>query len=210
MPLINCPDCGNSISDRAPSCIHCGAPMGSQAATKLPMTPFAKLLALALVAACGVIAYRLYVLAYPPLQTPTAEQLIEQTAEPDLSTYTGGAYAQALMKSEHAGVDVKDKRTFALMNERQLMMNKSTPRLLNPLLTLRDVNYRHSEKSIDYNYTVNDQLDIRSIDDLKQSLHKRYCEAEEYALMRELNVEVVWRYWNKSGMLLKTITSGRC
>ena len=109
--------------------------MGRQAAAKQPMTPFAKLLVLALLAACGVIAYRLYVLAYPPLQTPTAEQLIEQTAEPDLSTYTGGAYAQALMKSEHAGVDVKDKRAFALMNERQLMMNKSTPRLLNPLLT---------------------------------------------------------------------------
>lgn len=26
MALIQCPDCGNNISDRAPSCIHCGRP----------------------------------------------------------------------------------------------------------------------------------------------------------------------------------------
>ena len=27
MPLIQCPDCHNHISDRAPTCPHCGAPM---------------------------------------------------------------------------------------------------------------------------------------------------------------------------------------
>jgi hypothetical protein len=27
MPLVKCPDCGNQISDSAPSCIHCGRPM---------------------------------------------------------------------------------------------------------------------------------------------------------------------------------------
>lgn len=28
MALIQCPDCGHSISDRADRCIHCGRPMG--------------------------------------------------------------------------------------------------------------------------------------------------------------------------------------
>lgn len=27
MPLITCPDCGNSVSDAAPACIHCGRPL---------------------------------------------------------------------------------------------------------------------------------------------------------------------------------------
>ena len=27
MVMIDCPDCGNSVSDSAPACIHCGRPM---------------------------------------------------------------------------------------------------------------------------------------------------------------------------------------
>ena len=27
MPLINCPDCNQEISDTAPNCIHCGRPL---------------------------------------------------------------------------------------------------------------------------------------------------------------------------------------
>lgn len=27
MGLINCPDCGNDVSDRAPACPHCGSPV---------------------------------------------------------------------------------------------------------------------------------------------------------------------------------------
>jgi uncharacterized membrane protein len=30
MALITCPDCGNSVSDAAPACIHCGRPMRPQ------------------------------------------------------------------------------------------------------------------------------------------------------------------------------------
>lgn len=26
--LVSCPECGGKVSDRAPSCIHCGLPMG--------------------------------------------------------------------------------------------------------------------------------------------------------------------------------------
>lgn len=32
MPLIPCPDCGREVSDRAPACIGCGAPIRSRAA----------------------------------------------------------------------------------------------------------------------------------------------------------------------------------
>lgn len=31
MGLITCTDCGKQVSDRATSCIHCGAPLGSNA-----------------------------------------------------------------------------------------------------------------------------------------------------------------------------------
>lgn len=30
MALINCPECGKQISDKAPACIHCGNPMPKQ------------------------------------------------------------------------------------------------------------------------------------------------------------------------------------
>lgn len=31
MALINCPDCGTSVSDRAAACVKCGAPIAAQA-----------------------------------------------------------------------------------------------------------------------------------------------------------------------------------
>lgn len=34
MPLINCPDCAAEVSDRAPSCLRCGAPIASAVESK--------------------------------------------------------------------------------------------------------------------------------------------------------------------------------
>jgi hypothetical protein len=36
MPLIQCPDCGTSISDRAVACVKCGAPVENPASTPRP------------------------------------------------------------------------------------------------------------------------------------------------------------------------------
>jgi len=33
MALINCPDCGNQVSDRAPTCPKCGAPIAGREET---------------------------------------------------------------------------------------------------------------------------------------------------------------------------------
>ena len=30
MPIINCPDCGGTVSDKAVTCIHCGCPLVKQ------------------------------------------------------------------------------------------------------------------------------------------------------------------------------------
>jgi len=35
MALIDCPDCGRQVSDRAPACIHCGAPLKRSLAERL-------------------------------------------------------------------------------------------------------------------------------------------------------------------------------
>jgi hypothetical protein len=32
MPLIHCPDCNTEVSDRAPACVKCGAPLHAAAA----------------------------------------------------------------------------------------------------------------------------------------------------------------------------------
>ena len=36
MPLISCPDCGTEVSDRAPACPRCGAPIAAPAAPAAP------------------------------------------------------------------------------------------------------------------------------------------------------------------------------
>lgn len=36
MPLINCPDCGQSVSDQAPTCIKCGRPLKQSVAKRQP------------------------------------------------------------------------------------------------------------------------------------------------------------------------------
>jgi TM2 domain-containing membrane protein YozV len=37
MPLTTCPDCGGSVSDAAPACIHCGRPSGGGTAEREPI-----------------------------------------------------------------------------------------------------------------------------------------------------------------------------
>ena len=36
MALINCPECGKEISDKAPACIHCGYPLDKINANPIP------------------------------------------------------------------------------------------------------------------------------------------------------------------------------
>ena len=38
MALINCPECGKEISDKAPACIHCGYPMDAKDVDKSVMS----------------------------------------------------------------------------------------------------------------------------------------------------------------------------
>lgn len=35
MALIKCPECGKDVSNKAPACIHCGYPLGSQVSTAI-------------------------------------------------------------------------------------------------------------------------------------------------------------------------------
>jgi hypothetical protein len=39
MALISCPDCQGKVSDAAPACIHCGAPLKGAATATTPGTP---------------------------------------------------------------------------------------------------------------------------------------------------------------------------
>lgn len=34
MALTTCPECAQNVSDKAPSCIHCGYPMGESTASE--------------------------------------------------------------------------------------------------------------------------------------------------------------------------------
>ena len=44
MALINCPECGKQISDKAAACIHCGCPLGHEAtAASKPIEPIEKI-----------------------------------------------------------------------------------------------------------------------------------------------------------------------
>ena len=39
MPLTTCPDCQASVSTRAPSCPHCGCPLGGPQPPRRVLTP---------------------------------------------------------------------------------------------------------------------------------------------------------------------------
>ena len=39
MPLVTCPDCGKEVSDRAPGCPNCGAPIASTGASTTGLRP---------------------------------------------------------------------------------------------------------------------------------------------------------------------------
>ena len=39
VPLIDCPDCGNSVSDAAPACPSCGRPKDPEATRSQPIAP---------------------------------------------------------------------------------------------------------------------------------------------------------------------------
>lgn len=40
MAIINCPECGNMVSDKAVSCIHCGAPLHVNKGVKIKIPRF--------------------------------------------------------------------------------------------------------------------------------------------------------------------------
>jgi len=40
MAMIKCPECGNMVSDKAPSCIHCGVPMNASKTVKVKIPRF--------------------------------------------------------------------------------------------------------------------------------------------------------------------------
>ena len=39
MALINCPECSNQVSDKAPACPKCGAPIAALVGSAMPATP---------------------------------------------------------------------------------------------------------------------------------------------------------------------------
>ena len=158
----------------------------------------------------GIIAFRLYTLFGLPFETHRESPFLEDLKPNTATGYDVGPYAQALMRSDHPSMEVSDKRLVATLMERQLMINRSTPRLVNPMLTLKDVNYRQSKNTFEYNYIINDRLDLTAFHSLKRRLNERYCESEELQLMRDNKVKVIWRYWSKDGRLLQTVTSKPC
>ena len=40
MAMIKCPECGNMVSDKAPSCIHCGVPLHISKTVKIKLLRF--------------------------------------------------------------------------------------------------------------------------------------------------------------------------
>lgn len=66
MPLIPCPDCGTEVSDRAPACVRCGAPIAATPQTPVPSQPVPP------------------VIAAPPL--PPAERVILSEGDVSVST----------------------------------------------------------------------------------------------------------------------------
>ncbi|MBO4381154.1 MAG: zinc ribbon domain-containing protein [Clostridia bacterium] len=58
MAMIQCPECGQTVSDKAPTCIHCGAPLAGLNITKIKLFFFnSKTIFLGRSRACDVQIY---------------------------------------------------------------------------------------------------------------------------------------------------------
>lgn len=75
MPLVNCPDCGNEISDAAYACPKCGRPTGK--------SPFSAKRILVRTVALWVVLIVMFLLIWqfvspdPPKQTPPTSGEVE-------------------------------------------------------------------------------------------------------------------------------------
>lgn len=211
MPLVTCPDCGNNISDRAAHCIHCGAPMRSQLEQGRSKNRFSveKMMVALIVVLLLVIFWKLTKF-YPPDFLEETETIRKASINERIRSYEGGSYAQSLMESENPNLDVAEKELYALMLERQLMVNRSAPYMLNPRLSLEDIKYRHPTRTMEFNYRVAENLKIDDDVRLDQRLQNRYCHEEELAIYRVENVSIVWNYWDRHGNRVHTYHSRPC
>ena len=103
-----------------------------------------------------------------------------------------------------------EKRVWALMRERTMIVNRTTPSAVNLKLTLVEANYKHSIRTMIYTYKASDGLELESMSGLDNLLQNRYCNEEEFELLRENDVMANWVYWSRAGVKRHDFTSHAC
>jgi hypothetical protein len=212
MPLIECPDCYASVSDSAEACIRCGAPMAGGSRLKFPSSNKPIILI-----ACGVIAA---VFAWEAMRVvPGAVDSAlrnhygqsqhtavtgnyaftpEKRSSASGNTYSGGASSQA---------NSPDK-IYAIMNSKAMIVNREAPIMVNSMLKLTRVDYRHSTRTMTYNFQVKgDGFATVDRSVIEQGLQRRYCQDEEYRELRENGIAARFIYWDMSVGILETKVS---
>ena len=84
MPLTNCPDCSNQISDKAPTCIHCGRPLKHvpmQQAESRPNTALVPLKAIIAVVALAALSAGILAYVYAGRIYRDAREKVEEVAK---------------------------------------------------------------------------------------------------------------------------------
>jgi hypothetical protein len=214
LALIQCSDCDSDISDRAPSCIHCGAP-AAKGSAKLPGTTAYRFNAVHLMGGMlclllVVIGYKVALLFYNNPTQAVSLSVYSDASEAISNTRVRGPLYDSFMRSESHKLDVDEKSRYALMVEKEIVINRALPRMLNPFLKFTDANYKHSTREMDYTFQATANLEFSDAADLNHKLQKRYCTDSEFRDQRENSITVNWIYWSNKGTLLHRYSSRPC
>lgn len=212
MPLIECPDCYASVSDSAETCIRCGAPLAT--GPKLKLTSSSSKRPVVLIV-CSVIAAVFAWEAIRVLPGAVDSALKSYYGQPQHSVAVTGNYDSTPKITNETPHDKfssdappranSPEKVHAIMKNKAMIVNRETPVMVNSILKLTRVDYRHSTKTMTYNYQVKGR-GFAAIDTsvVEQGLQRRYCQDEEYRELRENGVAARFVYWDMSVGILET------
>lgn len=205
MALVNCRECNGQVSDLASKCIHCGAPLRT-GNTLLSSNVFWVAIVVGLASIIAILGYKLTI----PGKTSTyTDDYISADSAADMRPYSYQIESQSTVSGK--GSKTEDERIYGIMVGREQIINRNLPHVINPMLKLDDVNYRHSTKQITYSYLVmREPLPMLSSPTLNERLQARYCSEEEFRLYRENGVSVRFSYVNRGGVKLHTYSTYEC
>lgn len=97
-----------------------------------------------------------------------------------------------------------DRGLYNAMRDIESAINRDTPKMVNQVLKLSNVNYRPSQKTMTYNYEVRGaSFHSVPVSTIESGLYRRYCKGTDFAELRANKVSAKFIYWDDGRRLLE-------